>query len=68
MLVSVQSLLIQRSKSHFLEFPMGIDVVLGVNGMIWISAHVEELTMEEVEMTPGLLYTNDCIVYYSLTI
>ena len=61
-LVTVDSQLVQRSKSHFLHFEaLGIDVVLGVNGMLWICAHTAELSMEQVEQQPDLLYTNQCL-------
>eukprot|EP00158_Paraphelidium_tribonemae_P001302 Partr_v1_DN24225_c0_g1_i1_m36689 putative Exosome complex len=62
MLVSIGCHLVQRSKSHFLQFPMGVDVVVGVNGLIWICHHVAELTMEQVERDSSLLYTDECAV------
>jgi exosome complex component RRP4 len=50
--------LIQRSAIHFLEFG-DIDVILGVNGMIWICKHRKEITTEEIESKPENLYTNN---------
>lgn len=35
-----------------------MDVILGLNGMIWVSKHTKELTMEEAEANPDALYTN----------
>ncbi|KAI8812604.1 hypothetical protein BJ742DRAFT_673647 [Cladochytrium replicatum] len=41
-LVVVQPGLIKRSKSHFAHLPScGVDVILGLNGYIWVSKHVE---------------------------
>lgn len=35
-LVAVQSALIRRSRSHFLVFPWGVEVILGMNGYVWV--------------------------------
>lgn len=35
-LVSVQSTLIRRMRSHFLTFSWGVEVILGMNGYIWV--------------------------------
>jgi exosome complex component RRP4 len=35
-LVQVPPVLIRRCKSHFHSLPMGIDLIIGVNGFIWI--------------------------------
>ncbi|TPX35159.1 hypothetical protein SeLEV6574_g08216 [Synchytrium endobioticum] len=40
-LVVVSASLIKRSKSHFVVLQCGVDVVLGVNGFIWICKHAE---------------------------
>jgi len=29
-------------KSHFFSLPCGVDIILGLNGFIWISKHVKE--------------------------
>ena len=34
--------LIRRLKSHFFALPSGIDLILGLNGYIWVSKHVHE--------------------------
>ncbi|KAH8104062.1 exosome complex exonuclease rrp4 [Cristinia sonorae] len=36
-LVSIPPVLIRRLKSHFLSLPCGVDLILGLNGYIWIS-------------------------------
>jgi exosome complex component RRP4 len=33
---------VRRLKSHFLALPSGVDVVLGLNGFLWISKHVQD--------------------------
>lgn len=35
-LVAVQSSLVRRSRSHFLVLPFEVEVILGMNGAIWI--------------------------------
>lgn len=35
-LLKVQSGLVKRSRSHFLTFEWGVDVILGMNGCIWV--------------------------------
>lgn len=42
MLVCVPPALVRRLKSHFLTLPSGVDLVLGLNGYIWISKHVQD--------------------------
>ncbi|THH27740.1 hypothetical protein EUX98_g6439 [Antrodiella citrinella] len=36
-LVTVPPALIRRLKSHFLSLPCGVDLILGLNGYIWVS-------------------------------
>ncbi|KAJ3206269.1 exosome non-catalytic core subunit rrp4 [Clydaea vesicula] len=54
-LVTVPSALIKRSKSHFITLPCGVDLILGVNGYIWVSKHVENI----VNNDPDSLYSNE---------
>jgi exosome complex component RRP4 len=35
-LITVQSALIRRMRSHFLTLPWGVEVILGMNGFVWI--------------------------------
>ncbi|QRW02864.1 exosome complex component RRP40 [Ceratobasidium sp. AG-Ba] len=35
--------LIRRLKSHFFTLPCGVDVIMGLNGYIWVSKHVKEM-------------------------
>ncbi|KAI3651724.1 hypothetical protein MP228_003027 [Amoeboaphelidium protococcarum] len=68
-MLQVSSALIERSKQHFIQLKnlrhtnndtgeCDIDVVLGVNGNVFICPHVESLNLEDVEQNPDLLYTN----------
>ncbi|KAI0030071.1 hypothetical protein K488DRAFT_79819 [Vararia minispora EC-137] len=42
MLVCVPPALVRRLKSHFIALASGVDLVLGLNGYIWISKHVRD--------------------------
>jgi len=48
-LVSVPPVLIRRLKSHFCSLPSGVDLILGLNGYIWISKHVRDYEKEGEE-------------------
>ena len=39
-LVTVPPVLVRRLKSHFIALPCGVDLILGLNGYIWVSKHV----------------------------
>jgi exosome complex component RRP4 len=41
-LVAVPPALVRRLKSHFLSLSCGVDVILGLNGYIWVSKHVPQ--------------------------
>ncbi|KAJ1996355.1 Exosome complex component rrp4 [Coemansia spiralis] len=45
--VTVFPQLVPRSRSHFHTLPCGVDIVLGVNGYIWVSKHVPASKVEE---------------------
>jgi exosome complex component RRP4 len=49
-LVVVPSALIKRSKSHFVNLSCGVDLVLGLNGYIYVQKHVLA--------NPDMLYSN----------
>ncbi|KAG8704839.1 exosome non-catalytic core subunit rrp4 [Ceratobasidium sp. 395] len=42
-LVIIPPGLIRRLKSHFFSLPCGVDVIMGLNGFIWVSKHVKEM-------------------------
>ncbi|KAG5462555.1 MAG: LOW QUALITY PROTEIN: hypothetical protein BJ554DRAFT_4652 [Olpidium bornovanus] len=52
--VTVPPALVRRCKSHFHRLSIGVDVILGLNGYIWVSKH-----MEPVEtLDPAAIYSN----------
>ncbi|KAJ3108414.1 Exosome complex component RRP4 [Phlyctochytrium bullatum] len=40
-IVEIPSSLVKRSKSHFLSLSFGVDIILGLNGYIWVSKRPE---------------------------
>jgi exosome complex component RRP4 len=48
-LVTVPPNLIRRLKSHFISLPCGVDLILGLNGFIWVSKHVKDSEQEGEE-------------------
>ncbi|KIY64413.1 hypothetical protein CYLTODRAFT_380968 [Cylindrobasidium torrendii FP15055 ss-10] len=48
-LVVVSPNLIRRLKSHFITLPCGVDLILGLNGYIWVSKHVRQSDREGEE-------------------
>ncbi|RDB15864.1 Exosome complex component rrp4 [Hypsizygus marmoreus] len=48
-LVSIPPILVRRLKSHFIALPCGVDLILGLNGYIWVSKHVKESDQEGEE-------------------
>ncbi|KAI9100449.1 hypothetical protein DFS34DRAFT_614634 [Phlyctochytrium arcticum] len=56
-LVTVPSALVKRTKSHFCTLPCGVEVILGLNGYIWVAKHVP--ISPEMANQPDALYHND---------
>lgn len=48
-LVIIPPILVRRLKSHFITLPCGVDLILGLNGYIWVSKHVKESDQEGEE-------------------
>ena len=48
-MVAVPPILVRRLKSHFLALPCGVDLILGLNGYVWVSKHVKENEQEGEE-------------------
>lgn len=48
-LVTIPPILVRRLKSHFIALPCGVDLILGLNGYIWVSKHVKESDQEGEE-------------------
>jgi exosome complex component RRP4 len=47
--VTIQPNLVRRLKSHFVSLPCGVDLILALNGYIWVSKHVKETEQEGEE-------------------
>lgn len=58
MFLTVPHALVKRSKNHFHTLPMGVDIILGTNGYIWIteskppSKMSSDVNMDETEFIP----------------
>lgn len=48
-LVIISPILVRRLKSHFITLPCGVDLILGLNGYIWVSKHVKQSDREGEE-------------------
>ncbi|KAF9265421.1 exosome complex exonuclease rrp4 [Marasmius fiardii PR-910] len=48
-LITVPPNLVRRLKSHFICLPCGVDLILGLNGYVWISKHLKESEREGEE-------------------
>ena len=48
-LVTIPPVLVRRLKSHFVTLPCDVDLILGLNGYIWVSKHVIEIEQEGEE-------------------
>jgi len=46
-LVAVPPILVRRLKSHFYSLPCGVDLILGLNGYIWVSKHTSEVGKDD---------------------
>jgi len=56
--LTVPHALVKRSKNHFHTLPMGVDIILGTNGYIWITESkpptqmTSDVNMDEAEFVP----------------
>lgn len=58
-LVTVSPILVRRLKSQFYSLPCGVDLILGLNGYIWVSKHTREQEQEgEVGFDAEAVYSN----------
>ncbi|KAF5362122.1 hypothetical protein D9756_002647 [Leucocoprinus leucothites] len=48
-LVTAPPILVRRLKTHFIVLPCGVDLILGLNGYIWVSKHVKASEQEGEE-------------------
>ncbi|GAA5800584.1 exosome complex exonuclease rrp4 [Helicostylum pulchrum] len=59
--VCVPPVLVQRCKSQFHSLPCGIDVILGLNGYIWVHKKFQTVTGDDTDPTVYYSSTNDDI-------
>ena len=52
------SVLVRRLKSHFITLPCGVDLILGLNGYIWVSKHVKDSEQGEEGFDAEAVYSN----------
>ncbi|KAG6332512.1 hypothetical protein ID866_6574 [Astraeus odoratus] len=57
-LVVVPSVLVRRLKSHFIALPCGVDLILGLNGYIWVSKHMKDGDQGEEGFDAEAVYSN----------
>lgn len=50
--------LIRRLKSHFISLPCGVDLILGLNGYIWVNKHVQDSDRGEEGFDAEAVYSN----------
>ena len=66
-LVTIPPILVRRLKSHFISLPCGVDLILGLNGYIWVSKHVKESDQEGEEgFDAEAVYSNQndvCMIF-----
>ena len=53
LLVTISPILIRRLKSHFIALPCGVDVILGLNGFIWVMKGIQERHQQQREGEEG---------------
>ena len=52
-LITLPPSLLPRLKSHFHTLPCGVDLILGLNGFIWVSMHIPALEDDTEAATEG---------------
>ena len=57
--ICVPPVLVQRCKSQFHSLPCGVDLVLGLNGYIWIHKKFQGLNADETDPTVQYTHVND---------
>ncbi len=53
---NMHALTLQRSKTHFINLELGVDIVLGTNGYVWISA-----TRQDKNIRKEVIRIRNCI-------
>lgn len=68
-LVIIPPILVRRLKSHFISLPCGVDLILGLNGYIWVSKHVKDSEQEGEEgFDAEAVYSNKNDVHQPMSI
>lgn len=57
-LVIVPPVLVRRLKSHFIALPCGVDLILGLNGYIWVCKHMQDSDQGEEGFDAEAVYSN----------
>ncbi|KAI6001189.1 exosome complex exonuclease rrp4 [Pisolithus albus] len=57
-LVVVPPVLVRRLKSHFIALPCGVDLILGLNGYIWVCKHVRDADHGDEGFDAEAVYSN----------
>ncbi|KAF9244137.1 hypothetical protein BU15DRAFT_86090 [Melanogaster broomeanus] len=57
-LVIVPSVLVRRLKSHFISLPCGVNLILGLNGYIWVSKHIPDSDQGDEGFDAEAVYSN----------
>ncbi|KAI6110819.1 exosome complex exonuclease rrp4 [Pisolithus croceorrhizus] len=57
-LVVVPPVLVRRLKSHFIALPCGVDLILGLNGYIWVCKHMQDADHGEEGFDADAVYSN----------
>ncbi|KAI8387482.1 exosome component 2-like protein [Blakeslea trispora] len=57
--VCVPPVLVQRCKSQFHSLPCGVDLVLGLNGYIWVHKKFQGLNADDTDPTVQYTHVND---------
>lgn len=56
--MTVPPILVRRLKSHFIPLPCGVDLILGLNGYIWVSKQVKDNDQGEEGFDAEAVYSN----------
>ncbi|KAI6014032.1 exosome complex exonuclease rrp4 [Pisolithus microcarpus] len=57
-LVVVPPVLVRRLKSHFIALPCGVDLILGLNGYIWVCKHMQDADHGDEGFDAEAVYSN----------
>lgn len=67
--MTVPPILVRRLKSQFYALPCGVDLILGLNGYIWVSKHVKDQEQEgEAGFDAEAVYSNKNDVCFLLLV